>query len=96
MPHHRKTPKPWARDSPNPLTGRTNTTSNGVQAPSKASSSPKTTPAPVKETFSPEKHANDRLMFLLANCVVRTLAHLPEVPKFIRIHLNLSYACESY
>ncbi len=82
MPHHRKTPKPWARDSPNPLTGRTNATSNGVQVPNKSSPSPRITPTPTKETFSLEKHANDRLMFLFANFVVRTLVRLPVTDKF--------------
>jgi len=71
MARHRKSqaPKAWGRDSPNPITGRTSATSNGVQAPSKNSSSPKLSPTPNANSNSPDKE-HDQLIFVLASLVV--------------------------
>lgn len=61
-------PKAWGRDSPNPITGRTNATSNGVQASSKTSSSPNLTPTPAKDSKLSES-SHDLLLSVLGYCV---------------------------
>lgn len=61
-----QTAKAWGRDSPNPITGRTNATSNGVQASSKTSSSPSLTPTGADKSGD---SAHDKLLSMLVHCV---------------------------
>ncbi|KZF25565.1 hypothetical protein L228DRAFT_266030 [Xylona heveae TC161] len=62
-------PKAWAQGTTNPITQRPSNfnTSNGNAAQNKPANPPKTSNAVSKETNTPEKHANDRLVYLLAN-----------------------------
>ncbi|KAF2100946.1 hypothetical protein NA57DRAFT_74543 [Rhizodiscina lignyota] len=64
----RKAP-PQAWKGPNPITQRPSnpTTANGVAAPVKQPAPAKMAPPAKKESNTGDKHANDRLTFLLAN-----------------------------
>jgi hypothetical protein len=65
----------WTQGT-NPITQRPTNQNvpNGVVTAAKSSAGPKSTDAAVKETNTPDQHANDRLMFLLANFKVSATA----------------------
>jgi len=70
-------PNAWSRGSTNPVTQRPagTATPNGVtNSANKSAPAPKATSTAPKESNTPDKHANDRIMFLFANFRV---CHVP-------------------
>ena len=60
----------WGRDSPNPLTGRTNNAANGAPTHGRAAATTKGPAPAAKDAAGQDKQANDRFMFLIVNFVV--------------------------